>query len=381
MGRPILLPHADTSQPQVAYELLAAWARLWRVSSTELSAVYGAEIQRQRAPGSGLLSDYLNQLAHSAKERRMRGRLPQLVDSAFQVPKPLGWIQELFEYRDASDAGLEPESAAAWAVDLIADLDDVELLLWVSESYAKGHPRLQSIQRPMCLARRALRENTELFLPASVWIQAVVQAFEEELPDESLRATLTKFGWLVQELVQFERTGGLGPAPAVPPELTKRLVQEVEASRARLLIVTLRQSLAAIRAARSEHALAAEPAAEAQALEIAKWRWVSPDRKYLARFELPVVATPAELGDRIVVKVKKISEFITGVGPIEGKTASELAGTRLRLAGVEATLDQNACASFLLDLLLRMLEVLPEHEAVELELCRDDAWESWQREP
>jgi len=367
-----LLGHVDTEDEQIAFDFVAAWARLHRTSPRVLAEVCDAE----PAAAAGRADAFLQLLSlPDDKREKIQQRMPKLLNLALDVPRPLDWIQELFEYRARSDQGLEPEQAAAWAIDLLTDLDDVDLSLWAAGKHCPSHPRVGSIKLPLRLAHRALQENAELFLPASVWVQAFLKAANLELEDADLANTLDKFVPIVEELARFEQQ--LQTAPKVPESILQRLIDETSRRHLTSSMDVLRESVELLYSLQPHYAMAADARKEAYSLEIIKWYWTSPDNKYIARFELPPQIDSSNAPEQLTIAIKLIAKQIKGIGPLPGNPASELAGTEIQLAGVTSTIDTSGLAAFPLELLKNKLQTAPDTQLPVLRLRIGSNWVEW----
>ncbi len=346
-----LLPAADTSDPQVAYELLAAWARLRRTRDEYIAAAFGTSVPKH---GFEWFSDAAKEAGLRRCEETMHERLGELATMALDVMRPTGWLREWQEWHE--QAVEQGEADAHWAMTLLDDLDDAELVLAVARSAPGGGGReLAAVEQPLELARHALTESSDLFLPLERYVRAVVEASDPNR--DELVGTLGKFVPLLEEVVRCERFLS-GPPPPPPAHLlvgSPLWEQRVVVQRLQELVAAYQAAAEQARSRPPEGvALAAAPAGTPQVMEGVKW--ASPDRQYVAivqwRDDL------ARLGRGLPLELRRVALAIAlDSSPVAeelvtpGDPAPELVGMPVRLAEVEAYVGEQGVAYVPLELL------------------------------
>ncbi len=148
------LLEAGVETADEAYDLLAAWAKMRRVRP-ELTAQPGAAGALAR--GDTLLA----------------ARGAHLATEALTIPNPQAWLEETQALVDAYEEAGEAAARSELAERLLADLDDAELVVYVSRRCGVDDRELETdLER----CQLWLAEHVELFLAASVYIQAVGMA-------------------------------------------------------------------------------------------------------------------------------------------------------------------------------------------------------------
>jgi hypothetical protein len=310
-----------------AYDLLALWAKMRRVRP-ELTAQLGGADALARA--DVLLTD----------------RGARLAAEALTIPNPQGWINDTQCLAKAYD---EPGTSAArseLAERLLTDLDDAELVLHASRRFGVDDRELET---DLALCHEWLTEHVELFLAASVHVQAVGMAFRPDLTefDYALAVTALKYLDVLQAAETAEEELSLAGVQQLDAAIARRVAAKLKQQRdlpvvakaafLSVIAVTLRSRLQRAVWARAGTATVREP--------LWWWEWRAPVGDLLARLTIP----PQPVPDQQV--------FVEFVGP-DRQRATELAGQAVTLHGVESTIDPRAKAAFPLARLLETNEPL-----------------------
>ena len=321
------LLEAGVETADEAYDLLAAWAKMRRVRP-ELTAQLGA---------AGALARVDTLLA---------ARGAHLATEALTIPNPQAWLEETQALVDAYEEAGEAAARSELAERLLADLDDAELVVYVSRRCGVDDRELETdLER----CQLWLAEHVELFLAASVYIQAAGMAFRPDLADFDYALAVTALKYL----------DVLRAAETAEEELSLAGVQQLDAAIAQRVAAKLKQQrdlpglaraafLATI-AVQLRSRLQRGPLARAATAGVReplwRWEWRAPVGDMLARLTIP----PQPVPDQQV--------FVEFVG-LDRQRAVELAGQAVTLHGVETTIDPGARAAFPLAQLLETDEPL-----------------------
>lgn len=328
------LLRAGVETANEAYDLLALWAKLRRTRRDLTAQLLTDE---ELAQVDALLADKGQRFAREA----------------LAILNPRAWLEEAEGLAAAFDEPGPLESRSTLAEQLLTDLDDAELVLHASRRFAAVDPELEA---DLLACQRWLTEHVGLFLAASVHVQAVGMAIRPDLAefDYGLAATALKYVDLLHAAALAERDLFMANVPvfdaAVIRELAAKHQRERQSQAAGIAFLTI----ASILRDRMSRAPLAR-AREAESLEpLWWWTWCSPAGNLIARLTIP----PRPASDEEVVL-----EF---VGP-DQRRATGLAGQEAILNGVEATIDRQATATFLLARLLQtdkplVLQVGPKQD-------------------
>jgi len=369
-----LLHLADTRSPQEAYDLVASWARLWRIPEELIQAVTDRRVGKLDVE-KDLWTEVLEVPSPQDREheQQLRQRLPELAQMAIQVPRPLEWIEELDEFDQRSEEGLAPEADTAWAVDLLEDLDTAELVWWVASRFGgeKAAQLVRKKKRTLGIARAALEDRSYLFVPARQWIVAFAQA-TQELRAPGFEITLKKIPPLLEMILDFE--GGLEPAKS-HIEAAKRLVA---IAAPQFLYVDSWRSLLRFQVKAAEQraatvALAAAGAAESWTVDVKHFSWISPDEKWLARVDLPPQLDASSVPERLPLAVQSAEKVGKGYLPISDLVPQEK--WQVRLCGVEGTLDDGKVHFSP----RQLLEATEKNPQLVFEVWEEGRWVTWHR--
>lgn len=332
-----LVHAANTEEPQIAYDLIAAWARLWRASPALLSTAGGVAIPDDRRIDEHRWSELFKADRYREDEEVLRKRLPHLADLALSVPDPLGWIQELRCFANEVAETGRPD-LASWAIDLIEDLDNAELVHWAARRYLGDGKRIAELGIDLEAARVALFEHAGAFVVAQDFTVAFAEAIDYAPPDESLLESAWKVTVLLEEVVRYRRfvesevESEASSLAAI--ELAWGVIYEHIALALKVICGELTRG--------RQHALAAQAGRAAESLPIAELRWVSPTGQFMAAVALPPQLV--ELPSTLPVRIHRVLR-VQG-RPFPGPPATELAGMRVRLAGLEAIIGADATAQY-----------------------------------
>ncbi|GIW92473.1 MAG: hypothetical protein KatS3mg110_0514 [Pirellulaceae bacterium] len=362
---------ADTSHPPLAYDLLSAWYRLWRVKPALVEAVTGIAVPVNRKVDSDFWSVVLKAYDYHRDEQLLRSRLPDLVRMALDVPKPLAWIGELYEFADAVvEQGEEPTE---WARDLLEDLDTACLLCAAAEWLSQSIP--ESLRQQMRLARRALRRQADAFLIIPDFVLSFVKTIDFDHPVHPLLASSADWSViLLEEIVRFRRFAE-GDQP-ISKEAFETVRHLVKAQRERLAVAALTAWLVwqmSLPRAGAMVSLAASTHAPSEAINMNRCRWISPDGQYVALVDLPSQTSIETRMDRLAIRFHRI---IAAVGePVPGSPATELERTMVRFCGLESVVNSEAIANFPLEQLHEAIQRQPSLDLIVSSPTGEEVWE------
>jgi hypothetical protein len=296
--------------PTDCYDLLAIWAWLRRLRPEFLVHV-GAEVEA----------------AAAAQAVREGGE--ELARQALSVPNPTAWLQEARDLEAAYDEAADPVARSALAERLLTDLDDAELVAYAAERCGLVDAALE---KELTRCRAWLADHADLFLAASVHVQAVAQALRPELAelDYGLALTALKYERLLDEAEAAEEALAVKRVSSLPSqevaEAARQFRQEREAARALLAVgLLLNHYRRALRRPAAFSGSPQEPAAETVI------KWVSPGRDMVAYLPLPGESEEA---------------WTVAFYTASGEAASHLAGEPVFLDGVPARVTPSASANF-----------------------------------
>jgi hypothetical protein len=306
-----ILALAGSSLPATdCYDLLALWAWLERLRP-EFLVQQGAEAEA----------------AAAAQAVREGGE--ELAREALTMPNPAAWLQEARDLEAAYDEAADPVVRSTLAERLLTDLDDAELVAYAAERCGLTDAGLE---QELTRCRAWLADHADLFLAASVHVQAVGQALRPELAelDYGLALTALKYEQLLNAAEAAEAalaTERLSPLPRqVVAEAVKRFRQEREAPRLLLTVGLLLDHYR--RTLRHRAAFSGSPQEPPVETVI---KWVSPPRDMVAYLPLPGEGEEA---------------WTVAIYTASGQVASHLAGEPVFLDGVPARITPSGSATF-----------------------------------
>ncbi len=301
--------------PLDCYDLLALWARLQRTRPDLLAQLEG---NQELAGAETLLAE----------------RDPELARLALTVPDPPTWREETRALEASYEELIDPVERSTLAENLLTDLDDAELVLHSARRHGVDDPQLD---KELQVCRTWLMRHADLFLAASVFVQAVGMTFRPELADEDYDLALTalKYERILDAAEEAEAELAFVGLTPFHPSVIKALAQQYQQKAEKSTLVpaaapepgprileVYRQAL------ESPFALAAKPEPAPQ-LNIV--RWDSPDRRWVAHLPIPEHSQETWL-----------LRFYTA----DGDAGRALAGQVVRLDGVEARIDGEGRATF-----------------------------------
>lgn len=131
---------------------------------------------------------------------------PGLISDALTVPNCEAWLEDAKAFGRSYDEDLDlwiPERRCEEAINLIADLDDAEVVSRVARAFGQTDTDLEA-DLAKCLAW--LGKHANLFLPASVWVQAVAMGLRPSLRSHPiLGRTAEKFAVLLDAFLAAEK--------------------------------------------------------------------------------------------------------------------------------------------------------------------------------
>ncbi len=362
------LVHAsDTDDPQIAYDLIAAWARLWRADPGVLSTAADVHIPDERSIGASLWSELFGAGRYRDYEERLLRRLPELADLAIRVPDPLAWVDELEEFSESVFEGADIEKTG-WAIDLIEDLDGAELVYWAARRYLGETEATRQVGLGLRAAYAALYGHRESFIVCPDFLVAFARAVDYEPPDASLRESLVKIPMLLEELADYRR---FVRGEDVSEDAVRASAVIAAGAAYGTVRVGLMSMVRILRMVQSPAAaLAADVPVQGQPNPLVLVRWVSPDKRYVAQVDLP----PDIREPRSTFPVSLHRALQVGDRVVPGPEATELAGRRMRFAGIEAVVDPSGRFEIPLE---QLEDALAQHRAPALEICENGTWVRW----
>jgi hypothetical protein len=174
----------EPPEPDEAYDVVALFGRLQRCNPDLLAA-------------TGRLIEW------DSAVTLVQRHLADLLPAALLVPDPEGWLREAQLLAEACDDAAPDAELGEHAEQLLADLDDADLLAWAVERQGALPEALRG-----GLARCAgwLHDNPDRFFPAGVLIQGIGQTIRADLPavDLALAGTADKFVLLLDALEESQ---------------------------------------------------------------------------------------------------------------------------------------------------------------------------------
>ncbi len=186
-----------------AVDLIVLWARLRRCRPELLDQLQASD---QLEPAG----------------REFHSRAADVATLALEAIALEGWVDDA----EALDASFETDLAGTTrldnAIDLLTDLDDVELIVWFAQQAGLSPPVMEGELRR---CQKWMQAHPDAFLDASVYIQAMGQAFRPDLQvfDPALGRTADKWVWCLNAL----ETAEVALAPKLWPELVPEPPQPV----------------------------------------------------------------------------------------------------------------------------------------------------------
>ncbi|MFO0878136.1 MAG: hypothetical protein U0840_12370 [Gemmataceae bacterium] len=108
---------------------------------------------------------------------QVRTNLADLAERAASVPDPNGWLREASSLADACDEGVGDAELTDWAAELLADLDDADLIAW-----ALGPGSNDALEEGLGRCHAWLADNPDRFFPAGVLVQGIGHALGRIYP-------------------------------------------------------------------------------------------------------------------------------------------------------------------------------------------------------
>ncbi len=365
-----LVHAADTSDPQLACDLVAAWMRLWRTKPSLIKAVTQVDFTAAPQMDSDYWSVLLGVEDHRQYELMLRRRICELVELALSVPKPLAWIAELDEL--AETVVEDGQQETQWAVELLDDYDTACLVCAASEWATGGLP--PELRRQMQLAGRALVGESETFVIVPEFVLAVAHTVDYGRP---LPSALKRSGeWSVIVLEQLVRLHKFIRGDESLPRAQLQAAEvlwhaEVSTWLARYLAKFL-QFPSQRTIAQTSVLLAAAPAG-AELLTLNQLlRWVSPDGSAMAIVDLPTVSAD-QMGFEWF-PVRFCEAILVGGQPIPGPPLTGLHSVRVQFCGIQTAVDREGKAAFPSE---RLREALQGSSDLDLILHRPSGPERW----
>jgi hypothetical protein len=274
------------------------------------------------------------------------------------IPNPSAWQEETSQLEAAYEEPAAPEVRSELAERLLTDLDDADLVLDAARRVGQDNLELENELQGCHLW---LAEHADLFLAASVHVQAVGLAFRPDLAEQDygLAVTVLKYVDVLRAAESAEAELALADVRPLAPEVVRELAGRYQQERIdvaqRLFIPVAIALLAKMRRppmARAGEETVLEP--------LLWWEWTSPEGDLIARLTIP----PQPVEDETVTL-----EFVG----LDRRPATHLAGQRVILHGMEASIDSHGRATFPLVRLLEteeplVLRVGPDRTAWPLKL-------------
>lgn len=316
-----------------AFDHLVTVAALWRVRPELLS---DEETQR------------LEKWSASAETG-----MHELLPLAIALPDIDGWIDEA-ERMDAAwwDPAFPAADQAAWAAQVLRDLDEVDLLLGLARDHQRKYPKARFVEKFARLDRETraawawFLDNLDAFEPASLHVQALGMAMRPEIrPDEVLGEAAEKVVLILEELERTERelhdesdgeredrAEGGGAVDLLHLAFGTDAEDEDEADD---------EAAAPLRLADYLPEPPALAAADARVEPADAWElsWRSPDGVFVAR-----AAATSEAGAHAIVVYLFWRPEVDGDG--QERFATELTGTVAQLGGCSVRVESSAKAVF-----------------------------------
>jgi len=321
------LLEAGVETADEAYDLLAAWAKMRRVRP-ELTAQLGAADASAR--GDTLLA----------------ARGAHLATEALTLPNPQAWLEETRALVEAYEEAGEAVARSELAERLLTDLDDAELVLYASRRCGVDDGELETDLRR---CQEWLAEHVELFLAASIHVQAVGMALRADLADfdYALAVTALKYSDVLRAAETAEEELSLAGVQQLDGAMARRVAEKLKQQRD--LPGVARAAFLAVIAVKLRSRLQRGPLARAATAGVREplwcWEWRAPVGDMLARLTISPHPAPGQ------------EVFVEFVGP-DRQRAIELAGQAVTLHGLQTTIDARARAAFPLARLLETNEPL-----------------------
>jgi hypothetical protein len=322
-----------------AYDLLALWGKLRRVRPEMLTQLQAADVLER---ADSLLSE--------------RGR--ELTTQALTIPNPSAWLEETAQLEAAYEEPAAPEIRSALAERLLSDLDDADLVLDAARRHGQDSPELAG-ELDRC--QEWLAEHADMFLAASVHVQAVGLAMRPDLAEQDygLAVTALKYVDVLHAAETAEAQLALADVQPLARGVVLKLVARYQQERLDLARTAFAALAIALRAKMRPRPLAR--AGDETVLEpLLWWEWAAPAGDLIGRLTIP----PQPVEDETVT--------LKFVG-LDGRPATHLAGQRVVLHGIEASIDSRGRTTFPLVRLLEteeplVLRVGPDQTAWPLKL-------------
>lgn len=297
------------------------------LSCYDLSASLG-RLQRTR-PALLRDADASNDLADAATILAQNSQL--IIQRALEVPNVAGWMEDVARLEASYVELIDPIERNLLAEQLLMDLDDAELVAYAAWRHGIADTQLdEDLEK----CRTLIWRQAHLFLPASVFVQAVGMTVRPELLDEDyeLAATTLKFTAILDAAEEAEAALTFANVKAWHPYAVRALIRRFAGhlnptSKQEMPRGVLRALADYRQALGMPLSLAAAPQPPSRHVSL---RMESPDAVYVAYLR------PDRTADSWSLRCYTA----------EGDPAAELAGRAVRLDGVPATLDARGQATF-----------------------------------
>jgi hypothetical protein len=365
-----LLPCYGTENPQLAFDLVAGWARLCRAAPDKIQAVCQLDVRpvwRLESPAAcPMIAPEL-----AADESGFAARLVELTRAALTVLRPIAWIQQLDELETQwIDSDDEQAPLTQAVIELLSDLDDAELVLWTAAALCPDDNSVKKLELLLDIARQSMQDRLPVFWDAALWVRGLLRAVNHELEDPLGRATLEKFRRLDaywQEVEEHER----GAGPRLPDSVAQLLRAAVAVAAA---AKTVTRIVRAIASARQRQLAAAASVESSVALPYARWQ--SPDRCYQIELQVPAVVGRENVPEAYSFVVKRLER--AGGTSVPGAIATDFAGRHVQLRvgqqSLESTFDSQGCAIFASNEIESLLE---SAHTLQLLVKHEGTWQEW----
>ncbi len=310
-----------------AYDILALWAKLRRVRPELVRQLGGVE---NLAESEALVSELGKDLA----------------THALMLPDAEAWLDEATALQSAYEDVALAEARNDLAERMLADLDDAQLVLYAARRLGVDDPELDS---DLARCSEWMTEHIELFLAASVTVQAVGMTFRPNLADfdYGLAVTALKYIDVLRAAEAAETALRLTNVQPFNPQIVIDWV--AKSQQQRNMAEMLRSAFVALIVDQLHKQMGRRPMAQAadetELMPMLWWEWSSPEDNHRARLVVP----PRPLQDSLVTL-----QFLSG----DRTAASELEGQRVTLHGTVTTIDSKGQATFYLTDFLQVNEPL-----------------------
>jgi len=303
---------ADVPAPQEAYDMLALWAKLSRARPELIERCGGTEeFDRVGA--------ILEIEGHTIAER------------ALTVLNPPAWLDAARAFDVSLDDLLDPAAESEQAVELLEDLDEAELALAAAWRFGVTDHETEGFVE-QCVTW--LCQNTDSFLAASVYVQALGMSTRPDLEDRDygLAATMLKYMNMLDAAAGAEADLTLANIEPLPTHVVKGLVEHYLQERHAAAMLAAAWLCHRLRRFRPAFAGASTD----EEVHVQRWVWTEPDGEVYARL---VVPDPAICGP----DEKSPLAFFHST---DDSPATEFAGRIVSLANLQTTIEESASVPF-----------------------------------